>query len=184
MKRHFYVSDDLDELEIVEQELEASGFSTPQIHVLSDNDTELQSHNLHKVDSVLKKDLVRSGEIGFVIGMVGASIILLTASLTGWADNSSWVPFLFLSVIVFGFCTWEGAFIGMQKPHHDFKRFSEVLSKGEHIFIVDVDMQQESKLEQVIALHPQMQLAGMGVATPSWFIYIQNLWRGFINSTP
>jgi|TARA_B110000116_G_C16791969_1_gene564312 hypothetical protein len=184
MKRHFYISDNLAELEIVEQELEESGFSTPQIHVLSDNDAELQGHNLHKVDSVLKKDLVRSGEIGFVVGAVGASIILLTVSFTGWADSSSWIPFLFLSVIVFGFCTWEGAFIGMQKPHHDFKRFREVLSKGEHIFIVDVNTQQESKLEQVIALHPQMQLAGMGVATPSWVVLMKNLWRRFINSTP
>ena len=183
MKRHFYVSDDLDELEIIEQELENSGFSTPQIHVLSENDAEVHRHKLNEVDSVLKKDVIRSGEIGFVFGLIGAGIILLTANFTGWADNSSWVPFVFLSVIFFGFSTWEGAFIGLQKPRHDFKRFREVLSKGEHVFIVDVDMQQESKLEQVIAQHPHMQLAGMGVATPSWFIFMQNFWQKLINST-
>ena len=36
MLRHYYISDDLDDLEAVELELEGKGVSTPQIHVLSE----------------------------------------------------------------------------------------------------------------------------------------------------
>ena len=38
MRRHFYISNNLDELENVEKELESHGISTPHIHVLSLND--------------------------------------------------------------------------------------------------------------------------------------------------
>ncbi len=36
MNRHYYISDNLDELERLEAELEASGIATEQIHVLSE----------------------------------------------------------------------------------------------------------------------------------------------------
>ena len=35
MKRHFYVSEDLDDLDRIEQELENRGVHRPQIHVFS-----------------------------------------------------------------------------------------------------------------------------------------------------
>ena len=56
MLRHYYVSDDLDELEIVERELEAEGFTEPQIHVLSLDDCHVEQHHLHEVESLLKQD--------------------------------------------------------------------------------------------------------------------------------
>jgi hypothetical protein len=60
MERHYYLSDDLDDLEAVENELEAAGISTPQIHVLSENDSEVENHHLHEVDSFTKSDVVHS----------------------------------------------------------------------------------------------------------------------------
>ncbi len=35
MKRHFYISDDLDDLDRIEVELEEKGVHKPQIHVFS-----------------------------------------------------------------------------------------------------------------------------------------------------
>ena len=35
MRRHYFISDNLDDLEVFEEQLEAAGISTPQIHVLS-----------------------------------------------------------------------------------------------------------------------------------------------------
>jgi ferredoxin-NADP reductase len=35
MKRHFYISDNLDSLQAIEQELEDGGVDTAQIHILS-----------------------------------------------------------------------------------------------------------------------------------------------------
>ncbi len=44
MNRHYYISDTLDELELLERELETSGIPTEQIHVLSEQDAELERH--------------------------------------------------------------------------------------------------------------------------------------------
>ena len=58
MNRHFYISDDLDDLELVEEELESNGISTPHIHVLSLNDAEVARHkHLHEVEAVLRTDV-------------------------------------------------------------------------------------------------------------------------------
>ena len=79
MKRHFYISDDLDDLEIVERDLEAAGVTTPQIHVLSEDDAGVEEHHLHNVEAVLKRDVVHGTELGAVVGVVAAAVILLLA---------------------------------------------------------------------------------------------------------
>jgi len=45
MKRHFYISDDLDDLDRIEVELEARGVHKPQIHVFSKDDTGVDAHD-------------------------------------------------------------------------------------------------------------------------------------------
>jgi len=51
MVKHYYVSDDLDELEQVEQELEFIGIKESQIHVLSESAVDVENHHLHMVNS-------------------------------------------------------------------------------------------------------------------------------------
>lgn len=55
MNRHYYLSDNLDDLERVENELQESGIGREQMHVLSEQDAELGEHRLHEIPSVLKK---------------------------------------------------------------------------------------------------------------------------------
>jgi hypothetical protein len=122
MKRHFFVTQDLDDLELVEQELQARGVDKPHMHVLSNDDSQVQLHHLNDVEAVLRKDVVRATEIGAVIGVVAAVVVLLVAYLSGATNTAAgWLPFIFLSVVVLGFCTWEGGFIGIQTTHQDFK---------------------------------------------------------------
>jgi len=59
MLRHYFISDNLDDLEVFEEQLETAGVSTPQIHVLTSHDAELAHHeHLHRVQSMMKKDVV------------------------------------------------------------------------------------------------------------------------------
>ncbi|MCR8923942.1 NAD/FAD-utilizing enzyme [Dasania sp. GY-MA-18] len=185
MKRHFYITDNLDDLELVEQELESSGVETPQIHILSENDADVENHHLHEVEAVLKKDVVHSMEIGAVTGIVAAIIVLLVAYLAGWTESAAgWVPFIFLAVVVLGFCTWEGGLFGIQEPHYQFKRFQKALHEGKHVLFVDVAPNQENTLCQVVSRHPKLQIAGIGEATPSMVVEAQKKWRSFIKAMP
>ncbi len=185
MKRHFFISDNLDELEAVERELEDSGLATPQIHVLSQDDAEVEHHRLPEVEAVLRKDVVHSMEWGAVIGVVGAALVLAVAYFAGWTESAAgWIPFIFLAIVVLGFCTWEGGLFGIQEPHHQFKRFQNALSEGKHVFFVDVTEQQEDILNSVIRGHPKLELAGEGDSSPEWVIEWRKNWNGFIKTMP
>jgi len=184
MKRFYYISENLDELSGIERELEAKGISRPQIHVLSENDADVENHHLNEVEAIMKKDVVRSMQVGALIGAVGSSIILAVAYLSGVTVVAGWIPFVFLAVVVLGFCTWEGGFFGIQVPNEQFKQFRRALKNGQHIFFVDTSSSQEEVLERVMRSHPRLQVAGMGKGMPGWWVCAQNSWKKFIHSMP
>jgi hypothetical protein len=185
MKRYYYISDDLDDLEDVEQELEKAGVTTPQIHVLSRDDAGVALHeHLHPVEAVLKKDVVHGTEIGAVVGVLGAVIVLAVSYFSGVTETVGWVPFVFLAVIVLGFCTWEGGLFGIQEPHKEFKRFEGDLDAGKHVFFVDVSPEQEQALSAIVKAHPRMQQAGEGRATPVVVVEAQKKFQDAMQSLP
>jgi len=103
--RHYFISDDLDDLELLEEQLESSGVENPQIHVLSNDDLGVANHvHLHAVQALLKNDAIHSGEIGAAVGLIGATLTLCIAYLTGLTELAvGWVPFIFLAIVIFGF---------------------------------------------------------------------------------
>ena len=178
MLRHYYVSDDLDELEIVEKELEAEGFTEPQIHVLSLDDCHVEQHHLHEVESLLKQDVIRGGEIGAGVGVIIAMFALVIPYMMGWTNGTAgWLPFIFLSILSFGFCIWEGGFIGFQKPNVHFVRFQALLIKGKHILFVDVDPVQEHNFGIIMRSHPDVKPAGCGAGSPHWLVSCQDTYN-------
>jgi len=178
--RHYYVSDSLDELETIEQELEAQDITYEQFHVLSSQDAEVSEHgHLHEVPSLLKRDIVRSTLKGATVGIILAPLSLFVVSLTNLTQSVGWFPFVFLALVILWFCTWEGGFIGIQTPNKDFVRFENSLIKGKHIFFVDIAAAQEAKLRQVLKEHSKLEPMGDGEATSGMVIQAQHLWHRF-----
>jgi hypothetical protein len=185
LQRYFYISNDLDDLATLEQELKDNGIATPQIHILSQNDADVEHHKLNEVEAVLKKDVVHSMKKGAVIGIAFSAAMLALAYLAGWtASAAGWMPAIFLSVIILGFCTWEGGLFGIQEPHHQFKRFDKALKQGKHVFFVDINQQQEQTLNLLVKKHTSLKRAGKGEATPEWVVNWQTNWKGFVKSMP
>lgn len=187
--RHYFISDDLDDLDAIEQELEKAGLTTPQIHVLTRDNAGVRQHaHLSGVPSFLKRDMVRSAVLGAVVGAVLAAIVLAIAFMAGWTDTGAgWIPFLFLAVILFGFSTWFGGMHGLRLPNARFERFQPVLDSGRHVLFVDVDQSQQERLTAVIDRHPRLERAGTGESMPSWLLTLRNgtdkwwywrMWRG------
>jgi len=170
--RHYFICDSLDDLEVVEQELEREGVDTPQIHTLSIDDTGTENHvHLHDVTSLMKSDVIRSGELGAVVGVLGAVLVICLGYFTGWVESrAGWIPFAFLAIIVLGFCTWEGGFIGIQRTNSHFRRFESALKSGRHVFFVDAAPGQEGIVEKIVAKHPELELAGTERGTPEWIL--------------
>lgn len=185
MKRQYYISSDLADLQLVEQELKSEGLSTPQIHVLSENDAEVEKHHLHAIESVLKQDVVRSTMLGAIAGVATASLVLLLVYLLQWHTTvAGWMPFAFLSIVILGFCTWVGGFVGIQVPNYEFKQFQNLLSAGKHIFFVDINDDQYASVDKVVKSHASLSHAGTGRATPEWVIKGQEKFSKFMKVMP
>ena len=175
MQRRYFVSNNLDDLEVLEGQLESAGVSTPQIHVLSRNDADLENHHhLHEVQSLMKRNIVYSTECGAVVGLCAFVLVLSVAYFARWTESAAgWMPFIFLAVALLGFCAWMGGLIGIEKPNHNFTRFEQALNDGKHVFFVDLKPDQETVLEKILESHPQVELAGFGSSSPHWLIALQ-----------
>jgi len=187
MKRHYFIGSDLDDLELLEEQLESGGIPTPQIHVLSLDDTDVENHHhLHDVQSLMKRDLIHSGLYGALIGACIATAVLITTYLMDWHTSpAGWIPFIFLAIICLGFFTWEGGLWGIQNKNVRFKRFQQVLEEGKHVFFVDLEPSQEPILSGVIGTHPKVEEAGAGAASPHWVVAWQGrMKRLFVETLP
>lgn len=184
-ERHYCIGSDLDDMEKVEQELEATGTLRPQIHVLTLDDTGAEHHHqLHDVQSLMKRDLIRSGTYGLLIGLCAAALVLMIAPSAGWTESpAGWIPFIFLAIILLGFFTWEGGLWGIQNQNAQFRRFEQELEDGNHVFFVDLRADQRQKLEQVMRGHPEIRFAGTGAGRPHWVMLWQHRLRHFLAET-
>ncbi len=168
--RHYFIGTDLDDLEVFEEQLEDAGVGTPQIHVLTNDETGAANHkHLNEVTSLAKKDVVHAAEVGALIGLAGALLVLFVAAFADLPEATvGWVPFVFLAIVILGFCTWEGGLFGIQESNVRFKRFDDALQEGKHIFFVDLRADQEPILRILIARHPNLESAGTEEGTPAW----------------
>jgi len=174
MKRHYFISDDLDDLELIEQELERQGILKPQSHVLSKDDSAVARHqHLHNIEAIFKQGVVNGTLLGAMFGVLAATLVLMFGYMTNRTETYSWAPYYFLTIVMFGFITWSGGFYGIQTPLKDFRRFQKVLSKGKPLFIIDLDPAQEDIIPRI---NP-----GTGTATPRWIVMGQ---QSFKNTRP
>ena len=187
MNRYYYISDNLKDLESVQTELKERGIESPQLHLYTRDDmsAEVDSLNLHEVTDFTKRDIIRSGFIGFGIGVVAATLVLALFYFLGWTKFAAgWVPAIFLALIVLGFATWVGGLRGIQEPNHEFTQFKDAINEGKHIFFIDVDPDQEDILKEVTAKHPQLEFAGDGNAAPGWLVHGQANFQKFVKAMP
>lgn len=184
MKRYFYLSDDLDDLEVIEEKLEEEGVSRPQIHVISKDDVGLDKHKLHQVHQWFQTDVVHSTLRGAVIGVLVAASIILICFAAGLDDAIGGLPFIFLSIVLLGFCTWEAGFIGTQLPNRHYKRFNAALENGQHLLMVDIEPKEEEILHKVASEHPELKSAGVGGGQPRWTVFTQKKARDYAEWAP
>lgn len=184
MKRYYFLTDDLDRLQQVQNDLQENGLTEPQIHVLSNDDSGVMRRKLNNVEAVLRKDVVQAMERGALVGLGASALVLAVSYYSGITETVGWVPFVFLAVVVLGFFTWEGGLFGIQEPHHDFKRFKQALASGRHLLLIDIDKQEKNALERVTAHYPELEFSGTGSATPHWFISLRNKWKNFVEVMP
>ncbi len=184
MKRFYYTGQSLDELEHVGRDLELCGIPRSQIYLLSNDDFGLDNHDVNRVASFLKTDVIHLGEIGALLGLAIATAILLVTHFSGIATQVGWVPFVFLAIVSFGFTTWEAGFIGIQRPNTHFLRFQEALAQGRHVLFVETRAQDKKKLKKVFKGYPNVKRAGSESTHTGLLMFILRNWEKFRGRSP
>lgn len=181
LSRHYYITDDLDELDTVEQTLHEAGIADPQMAVLSRHNADVARHpNLTPVSSFMKRDIVNSGLLGAAAGAVLAFLALVIGYFAGWTSSAAgWLPIVFLSAALFGGALWIGGLYGIQTPNKHFERFQKIIDSGRHVFFVDIDHTQEESLHRVMAEHAGLEPAGTGQSRPAWVVAFQRATAGW-----
>ncbi|SMF01631.1 hypothetical protein SAMN02745866_00141 [Alteromonadaceae bacterium Bs31] len=184
MKRYYYLSNDLYDLERAASDLHEAGVSDLQIHVLSQQDAELEKRHLHEVHPFAKRALFQAGILGAAIGLVLAAMALMLGVAFAASSAVDWLPFGVLAFVLFAFSTWEGGFYGIQVSSKEYLRFKEMLSSGHHVLMVDVDRESRDRVQHVLAYHQGLIEAGEGVARPGWLIASQKNLQAFVKAMP
>ncbi len=148
-KEVMYISENVDDVENAEKELEQQGISRNAIHILSEDEYQLATHNLPSIPDFEKSDLIRKGWIGAGIGITLAIIFLGLTAVFQWHVDYGWPLFGFIAVMIAGFCTWEGGLIGISTTNHRFEPIYEKIKKGSHLVLVKTSSQDESKIKSV-----------------------------------
>ncbi len=185
MTRYFFISDTLDDLERFEEELEQNGILTPQIHVLTGDDLGVARHrHLHSVTPFMKMDVVHSALRGAALGLCLALLALLMAYVAGWSRGPvGWTPFVFLALVILGFCTWQGGLWGVQTPNAHFRDFERAMHEGRHVFFVDAAPQHEAPLKEIAERYVNVSFAGVARGVPSWLVFSQHRLALFFTHT-
>lgn len=185
MKRYFYVSNDLRSVERLQNSLTDKGIALDQVHVLTNNESEADRRNLNTVHSLLRKDVIRSGFYGAGIGAILAALALATAYFFGWTNTAAgWIPFIFLAIVLFGFSTWEGGFLGFQRPHYQFKKLNKALQRGKHVLYVDVLDSEKAMVESLIRDTESVTKVSEASGEPHWFVSWRTGFRSFLKAMP
>lgn len=157
MKHAYYLSEDLNELEQVHNELIETGLKDNDIHVLSDDEANVEIHHMRNVNPFMKTNVVRALLLGAGVGLVMGGLMMSVPFVFGFSASLGSIPFTLGALFLLGFATWEGGFLGLQKAH---PKFSEVLNrihKGKHLLIVDYSENKASQLGAVKSQHPALE---------------------------
>ena len=73
------------------------------------------------------------------------------------------------------------ALIALGKLEEAGKKFEEALNDGKHVFIVDLDPDQEVELSQVVKSHPNLKDMGTEVGTPHFIFAVLHWLYAFID---
>tara|TARA_B100000809_G_C15138968_1_gene532039 strand:- start:1211 stop:1717 length:507 start_codon:yes stop_codon:yes gene_type:complete len=149
MNRLFFVVSSLESVESVENDLIGGGINESHIHLLSSQPNEADKRNLHEVSSLAKSDVYQSTLKGIPIGVLLASAVVALTHYYSWYTQFTWVPFIFLAILVMGFSCWEFGLWGIQHRNSELSQFDNTIDKGRHVLLIDSDSNDREKIKSI-----------------------------------
>lgn len=161
MKRLYYLSNNIDVVERLSDQLHQKGISDWNFHVMGKDKANMIRHHVHTTTPLHELDIVRSGERGVLGGfLVGLLVTCYIALFTSFGASMGIIAQA-ASVILFAlFGAWLGGLIGVSTENYKIRRFHKAIDAGNYLIMVDVNHDQRRAVEDVIDKFHDIQRAG------------------------
>ena len=169
-KRIYWLLPDLKSARTTMDDLLLARIAERHIHFVAREGSDMRG--LHAANVLQTSDLVRSAEIGLIVGAgVGGLLGALVAVLYPIVDDAKQWGIVAPALAIFGalFGTWTSSMIGISTPSKRLERFAAQIERGRVLLMVDVPMWRVEDIEKRLqALHPEAHLEGTEPDIPAF----------------
>ncbi|MEH6348157.1 MAG: hypothetical protein V7785_23875 [Bermanella sp.] len=162
MKRLYYLADSIQSLDETVDDLHEVGIGDQSLHVLGRDKQMIKDHKLHMATAFQELDISYSTLVGAASGLTIGLSVLATIIMT---QSFSQAPItqgpMLLSLLLTVFMgTLVGGVYGSTHKNHNITRFSESLSFGKYLLMIDTQGGYESVSQGIIKNHKGISAAG------------------------
>ena len=139
------------------------------IHFVAGEDADMSG--LHAANLLQTSDVIRSAEVGLVIGGATGAILgaIVAVVYPIFGDKPQWGLIAVLAIVGAGFGAWASSMIGVSAPSKRLKRFEAQIEQGQILLMVDVPRGRVEEIEaRLEALHPEAHLEGVEPNIPAF----------------
>jgi len=171
----YYLTDDIESAETIEQDLVSQGVDLSHIHVISHHEEEEKIHHLHSGSYFMRRNIVQSVERGLMIGLVaGLFLGELIASVEYFQQELGWWTIAFSAITFSAFGAWVGGMFGLSTENYKLTKFHSQLEQGQYLMVVDVLRADKKMIGKFMTQnHKESTFAGEGssITNPfkAWF---------------
>lgn len=161
MRRLYYLADTLAAVDAACETIRDDAPGDFKTHVLSRDEAGLYHHQLHSARSWQKRDFVRSGErgalIGLALGLVTAAIGAGLGTYHGSAVDEM-VGVVLVTFTLFG--AWTGGLFGIQTENYKVQRFHDDIEAGRYLIMIDVRRADADRVRRILDYVQPLDYAG------------------------
>ena len=175
MQRLYYLTEQLSCARSAADAAACCGVDGGHFHVLSHDEAGIKKHHLHAATPIHQLDIVRSGERGFIFGLVAAFFLISAMSQwTGWFDRFGLVAITGVAAISIGFFTWLGGLVGVQAEHYKIRRFHNAIERGAYLLMVDVGRKNRARVVDLLSRQAGLRPVGEGSSWSMPFDWLES----------
>jgi hypothetical protein len=168
-RRIYWLLPDLDSARRTMDDLLLARIAEQHMHFVAREDVDLGG--LHPANILQTSDVVRSAQLGLVVGGVGGAVLGVLAAIFFpiVGDQPQWGMVAVLAMLGAAFGAWSSSLIGVSTPSHRLKRFESAIEQGQVLLMVDVPRSRVDEIESRLqALHPEAHLEGVDPNIPAF----------------
>jgi hypothetical protein len=152
MKRLYYVTDSVNSVVSINEDLGRAGIGDNRVHVMGRDAAPLERAQVHTTTPWEETEIMPLGFMGAILGLtLGLLAGFGLAGLDPWGMDLGGEIIIACAAFFTCFGAWLGGILGISSRNHHIAPYMDQVEKGHYLVMVDADdEQQERQVRQVM----------------------------------